>query len=68
MHLFYHDDRWVAEEELGKHGSHGWIRYEGLYICPEQITTTPWKFYDVDADATSESSSILIKPAEFGKS
>ena len=67
MHLFYHDDRWVAEEELGKI-SHGWIRYEGTYICPEQITSTPWKFYDVDTDATMESSSISVKPAEFGES
>ena len=56
MYLFWYDNRWVVQESLGDvtvcnpwwafwncQERHGWIRYEGSYICPENVGLYDWR-------------------------
>ena len=55
MYLFWYGNRWVMEGSLGDvtvcnpwwafwncQERHGWIRYNGDYVCPENVAST-WK-------------------------
>ena len=65
MYLFYHENRWVAESVLGAttHSSgsqlHGWIRYEGTFICPEDVGNQ-WRYWSTSSGSQPAGNKISV--------